>query len=157
MFWSDITSRTGASLTGVAVTVIIWESVYSASVTDTVKDSLPLKSREDVKLTCESVRLAKIFVPSDIPKVNTSSSTSLADKSRRIDSSSLKVTGDISERTGGSLIPFTVTVKVWSEEYSPSVTLAVNDSDPFQSSSITLKVMVDPSIEGKMFVPSVIV
>ena len=90
-------------------------------------------------------------------KVNTSSSTSLADKSSVLDPSSLNDTSDTVARTGASLTLSTVTVNIWSSVYSPSVTLAVNDSDPFQSSSITLKVMVDPSIEGKMFVPSVIV
>ena len=38
----DAALAVGASFTAFTVTVILWESVYSASDTDTVKDSLPL-------------------------------------------------------------------------------------------------------------------
>jgi hypothetical protein len=54
------------SFTAVTVTVNVCEFVYSPSLTDAVKDSLPLKSCAAVKLRVLPLSVAVISVPSDI-------------------------------------------------------------------------------------------
>ena len=53
----------GMSFTGLTVTVMFCESVYSPSVTDTLKDSLPLKSCGALKVTSLPLSSAVISEP----------------------------------------------------------------------------------------------
>ena len=156
--WSSITSKEGASLIALTVTIKIWLSVSNPlSVTVIVNTSEPFQFKSlGVKLIVEPKNSAKIFIPSEISYIISVISSSTTTTSIDIELPSSKKTLSTLERTGASFMPSTVTVKVWDSEYSASSTVAVNDSEPFQSSSITLKVTVDPSIEDSMFVPSVI-
>ena len=157
MSWLSTTLNTGASLTALTVTFIIWESVYSKSWTDTVKVSVPLKSGEAVKVNSLSVWDATIWSPPTMEYVNISSrSGSVADRVNVSDEpSSLNDTFDTLAKTGASFTFETVTVNVWDSVNSPSVTDTVKSSLPFQLSSIILKVTVLPSIIGKILTPSV--
>ena len=161
MLWSAIASKDGASLTAFTVTIKIWLSERGGiplSVTVMVKTSEPFQSSSIGSNSIEEPEIvALIFSPLEISyNISVTSSSFTRTLIERVLPSSNEMS-DINSIDGASFTPSTVTVKVWSWGYSPSVTVAVNSSLPFQSSSITLKVTVDPSIDEIIFVPSVIV
>ena len=94
------------------MTVIICESVNSASATLTVNVSLPLKSVGALKVISLPSTVAVISVPPATLKVKSSPSISLADKLTLPDASSSKLTSDTVASTGASFTPSTVTVNV---------------------------------------------
>ena len=135
---SDTVASTGASFTPSTVTAKVCSEINSPSVTVAVNDSVPLKSDDEINVTIGPFISAKIFWPTLIEYSKSLLSISLADNNTTFVPPSCIVWSEIESNTGASLTGLTVTKIFCESVYSPSLTVTVNDSVPFQSSSITL-------------------
>ena len=120
----------GASLTALTVTVNDCDALYSPSVTVAVNDSLPLKLAGAAKLTVAPSTVAVISLPPVTVYVKSVLSISLPTNVVDPDPSSSKLTAETAASVGASLTALTVTVNDCDATNSPSVTVAVNVSEP---------------------------
>jgi len=95
-----------------------------------VKSSNPLKSCTAVNVIISSLTLACILFPSDILKLNVSSSISVAETVICIEVSSSKSTSGILDSTGASLIGLIVRVKLSVSVNCPSLTVTLIVTSP---------------------------
>ena len=89
-------------------------------------------------------------MPPDILKVNSSSSTSLANKSRVVNPASSNDKLDIDDKTGASFTPSTVKVNCLESLSESSKTLTVIISEPLKL-SIGINVNVEPLITSWIY------
>ena len=150
---SETVARTGASFTPSTVTAKVWSELNSPSVTVAVNDSVPLKFDDEMNVMIGPFILAEIFCPLLIEYSKSLLSISVAVNNTTLVPPSSIVWSEIESNIGASLTGFTVTKIFCESVYSPSLTVTVNDSIPFQSSSITLKSIVSPTIEAIILSP----
>ena len=130
--WLSTGSIIGESLIGFIVKTKLSESTKSPSDTTTLTETEPLKSGLGVTVKLAPSTLTEAFPSEDAEYVNSSPSTSLADKIKdKLPSSSITWSETVSN-TGASLIEITVKLKLCSAKNSPSNALAVIETSPCQ-------------------------